>query len=80
MVLRVLRNPSGLRSETVGPFSRSYDTSVAAGLLVFTDDEEQLIAPTGTGAYTPVIGEMTPRATLAIAPIHRRGGWPDGWW
>jgi hypothetical protein len=80
MVLRVLRNPSGLRSETVGPFSRAFDTTVAAGLLVFTDDEEQLISPTGTGAYTPVIGEMRPRATLAIAPIHRRGGWPDGWW
>jgi hypothetical protein len=80
MVLRVLRNPSGLRSETVGPFSRAYDTSVAAGLLVFTDDEEQLIAPTGTDSYRPAIGQMTPRAALAIAPIRRRGGWPDGWW
>ncbi len=80
MVLRVMRNPSGLRSETVGPFSRAYDTSVAAGLLVFTDDEEQLIAPIGADSYRPVIGQMTPRAALAIAPINRRGGWPDGWW
>lgn len=80
MVLRVMRNPSGLRSETVGPFSRAYDTSVAAGLLVFTSDEEQLIAPAGTETNRPVIGQMTPRAVLAIAPIHRRGGWPDGWW
>lgn len=80
MVLRVMRNPAGLRSETVGPFSRSFDTTVAAGLLVFTDDEEQLVAPIGTEVYRPVIGEMRPRATLAIAPINRRGGWPDGWW
>jgi hypothetical protein len=80
MVLRVMRNPSGLRSETVGPFSRSYDTTVAAGLLVFTDDEEQLISPIGTESYRPAIGQFTPRAALAIAPIHRRGGWPDGWW
>lgn len=82
MVLRVLRNPSGLRSETVGPFSRSFDTTVAAGLLVLTADEEQLIAPTGTEPAAAVIGQMRPRATLAIAPICRgRGGWgPDGWW
>jgi hypothetical protein len=80
MVLRVMRNPSGLRSETVGPFSRSYDTSVAAGLLVFTDDEAQLITPAGESLVKPAIGQMTPRAALAIAPINRRGGWPDGWW
>lgn len=80
MVLRVLRNPSGLRSETVGPFSRSYDTTVAAGLLVFTDAEDQLIAPAGEELNRPVIGQMRPRATLAIAPIYRGGGWPDGWW
>jgi len=79
MVLRVMRNPSGLRSETVGPFSRSYDTSVAAGLLVFTDDEALIIAPE-PGPPPAVIGEFLPRAALAIAPIHRGGGWPDGWW
>jgi hypothetical protein len=80
MVLRVLRNPSGLRSETIGPFSRSYDTSVAAGLLVFTDDDEQLLAPPGTEYQASAVGQFTPRAALAIAPINRRGGWPDGWW
>lgn len=37
MVLRVLRNPNGLRAETTGPFSRTYDVQVAAGLLVVTD-------------------------------------------
>jgi hypothetical protein len=81
MVLRVLRNPGGLRSETVGPFSRSYDTTVAAGLLVLTDDELSLLSPTGSAARTAVIGEMRPRAALAIVPGRPRGWWgPDGWW
>jgi hypothetical protein len=80
MVLRVLRNPTGLRSETVGPFSRSWDTTTAAGLLVVTDDDLALVEPTnGTKAGTTV-GQFRPRASLAIAPINRRGGWPDGWW
>lgn len=79
MVLRVLRNPAGLRSETVGPFSRSYDTSVAAGLLVLAPDDEALLNPAAT-ASTGTLGQFRPRAALAIAPMHRRGGWPDGWW
>jgi hypothetical protein len=81
MVLRVLRNPGGLRSETVGPFSRAYDTTVAAGLLVLTDDEVGLISPSGTAAPASAIGEMRPRAVLAIVPGRRPGWWgPDGWW
>ena len=79
MVLRVLRNPEGLRSETVGPFSRAYDTSVAAGLLVITDDDLDILSPTGQVNPRPV-GQFRPRAALAIAPVNRRGGWPDGWW
>lgn len=81
MVLRVLRNPGGLRSETVGPFSRSYDTTTAAGLLVLTNDELALLSPSGTAASTSAIGEMRPKAPLAIVPGRRAGWWgPDGWW
>lgn len=80
MVLRVMRNPGGLRSETVGPFSRSYDTTVAAGLLAITDGEWSLLEPAGN-AYPPTkVATITPKAALAIAPINRTGGWPDGWW
>lgn len=79
MVLRVLRNPAGLRSETVGPFSRSYDTSVAAGLLVLTADEEALLNPTAT-APGSAVSQFRPKPALAITPIARVGGWPDGWW
>ncbi|WP_047893254.1 hypothetical protein [Micromonospora sp. RV43] len=50
MVLRVLRNPGGLRAETVGPFSRTFDISAAAGLLVFTDAELAMLNPNTTAA------------------------------
>jgi hypothetical protein len=80
MVLRVLRNPNGLRSESVGPFSRSWDTTTAAGLLVVTDDDLALIQPTDGTKSGTTVGQFRPRASLAIAPIQRRGGWPDGWW
>lgn len=80
MVLRVLRNPGGLRSETVGPFSRSYDTTAAAGLLVITDDELALLAAAGA-ARAAVIGQMRPTPALAIVPGRKPGWWgPDGWW
>lgn len=54
MVLRVLRNPDGLRAETTGPFSRTYDTTVAAGLLVVSDGEMALMAPAAVDTALPV--------------------------
>ena len=74
MVLRVLRNPDGLRSETVGPFSTTYDTSVAAGLLAITADDLSGVTPTqvdpaGITGWAPA---ATIRATAGMAPpVHR---------
>ncbi len=48
MVLRVISNPRGLRSETVGPFTRTYDPEKATGLLALTDAETALLAPRRT--------------------------------
>ncbi len=48
MVLRVISNPRGLRSETVGPFTRTYDTQKATGLLALTDAETAMLAPRRT--------------------------------
>lgn len=45
MVLRVLRNPEGLRSKATGPFSRAFDTTAAAGLLVITADDASNFTP-----------------------------------
>lgn len=49
MVLRVLRNPAGVRQETIGPSSISYDTSQASGQLTLTPDDLGMLAPAPTG-------------------------------
>jgi hypothetical protein len=77
MVLRVLRNPNGLRAETVGPFSKTYDTSAAAGQLVLTDDDAALFTPTAVLAAA-TIGVGTIRVTPGLAPPLRRCGY-GGW-
>jgi hypothetical protein len=80
MVLRVLRNPGGLRSETVGPFSRTFDTSAAAGLLVVTDDELSLLTPgLPAGAGLASFGVGTIRVQVGLAPpCHRSWGGERG--
>ncbi len=77
MVLRVLRNPGGLRSETVGPFSRTYDTSSAAGLLAFTIDDLALLTPSADPDAFPVqVGTVWMRPGLAPRPYGKVGrGW-----
>lgn len=66
MVLRVLRNPSGLRAETVGPFSRTYDTTSAAGLLAITPEDEKLLKP--SPARYPKASTIMARPGLAPWP------------
>lgn len=75
MILRVLRNPGGLRSETIGPFSRTYDTTSAAGLLVITDAEDAMFTPPATqeGAVLNV-GTIRVRAGLH-GSMWGRCGW-----
>ena len=87
MVLRVMRNPSGLRAETTGPFSRTYDTTAAAGLLVVTDYDLTAITtavavPDGVAA----LGIGTIRVVPGMLPdpwYKRRDHWlggPRGWY
>lgn len=85
MVLRVLRNPEGLKAETTGPFSRTYDTTYAAGLLVITpNDAGQLVPPDSSAAGAPkfpVAGTI--RVQPGMAPPCRPGpswGGPYGSW
>lgn len=63
MVLRVLRNPNGLKAETVGPFSRTYDTGLAAGLLVITANEAGMLTP---GPVTPTSGGIGGVGTIRV--------------
>lgn len=86
MVLRVLRNPAGLRAETTGPFSRTYDTTAAAGLLVVTDYDlsaitTALAVPDGVAALG--IGTIRVIPGMLPDPWYRRHdrwlGGPRGW-
>lgn len=68
MVLRVLRNPNGLRSETIGPFSRAYDTSVAAGMLGLATEELAILVPVPAAATRSRVGTIMLRPGLAPPP------------
>lgn len=76
MVLRVLWNPEGLRSETTGPFSRTYDTSAAAGMLVITgDDAQAFVPPDATAGRKRFPAAGTIRVLPGLAPPVRRSGY-----
>lgn len=72
MAARVMRNPGGLRSETIGPLSRGWDTEIMSGMLELTDAEAALLLPTGSAGGRVAVKTIRVRAGLA-AP-------PQGWW
>lgn len=75
MVLRVLSNPRGLRSETVGPFTRTFDTGHATGLLTLTDAEAALLAPKRTNrsrARTIMVRPGLAPPPWGVHGVHRR--------
>lgn len=82
MVLRVLRNPNGLKAETVGPFSRTYDTGLAAGLLVITATDAGMLTPAPVVVAAGGVGGIgTIRVRPGLMPPRRPRGslwWPDG--
>lgn len=45
MIMRVMRNPRALRSQTVGPFTRSFSPTAASALLEVTQGEVDLLTP-----------------------------------
>lgn len=80
MVARVMRNPDGLRSQTIGPISRAFDTDVATGMLELTGAETALLEPP-TGAGRGARGKMgTARITGGMVPPPRtlRRSWSNG--
>lgn len=46
MVVRVLRNPNGLRQYSIDDFSKMVDTALSSGGLYLSDAERLLLAPT----------------------------------
>jgi hypothetical protein len=67
MVARVMRNPDGLRSQTIGPISRSFDTDIATGMLTLSSAEAGMLIPpiTRTGARGKI---GTARVTGGLVP------------
>jgi hypothetical protein len=76
-IIRVLRNPKGLRqrTESIDDYSitETVDTTASAGAIYLSDDEWDLLAPGSTGEAFTIrsYGE----------PGHRYGAWvhPDQW-
>lgn len=68
MVLRVLRNPGGYRSESAGDYSYTVDSRAASGYLGVLPDEWRWLG-IGDGAFT-----ITPYARW-----RRCRWWIDGW-
>ena len=59
MVQAVLRNTKGLRSETTGPFARSFDVSAASGRLTVTDEHLELLGQdVDGGAATMLLADF----------------------
>lgn len=75
MVSRVMRNPAGLRAETTGPFSRTYDATASSGYLTLSDADIALIDPTADPSAAvkvrSAVGTIRVRAGLAPRPY----GW-----
>lgn len=43
MVIRVLRNPAGARTDTTGPYTTSWDPAVSSGKLWLTGSDRKLL-------------------------------------
>ena len=57
MVLRVIRNPEGKRSETIDDYSYTRDDATKSGLLYLSDEEAALL---GGGTTTTAAFTITP--------------------
>lgn len=66
-VVRVLRNPSGFRSETAGDYSYTIDTRAAAGYLDIPDTDWRLLG-VSPGAFTISPAFPPPRRTHHACP------------
>lgn len=76
MVLRLVRLPGGLRSETTGPFRRDYivDGEAATAQPQITQAEVDLIAaPSATGGKRRGVGTIRVQSGLAPIPMHPPG-------
>ncbi|MGK4583479.1 Gp19/Gp15/Gp42 family protein [Kitasatospora sp. HPMI-4] len=60
MVLRVLRNPDGKRSEQIDDYSYTIDSARSAGELYLTEHEAATLRPVRTSAFSIVPSAPVP--------------------
>lgn len=65
MVLRVLKNPSGWRQQSVGPFNHTTDREVSSGRLMLTRNDKRLLGIRVGATSVPMVDET-------LADIGRR--------
>lgn len=77
MVLRVMRNPDGLRQESIDDYSWTRDNAVSSGLLYLSDDELAMLEPAGavSGAFT-----ITPSGGTYVAAGYSLASLDPSWW
>jgi hypothetical protein len=78
MVARVLRNPDGLRSQTIGPISRAFDPDSASGMLELAAGDLALLEPVGAASKSARAKMGTARITGGMVPKPHRRGWRNG--
>jgi hypothetical protein len=83
MVLRVLRNPSGIAAETVGPYSVTYGSTgtEASGRLTLTDEDVALLTGTPAGGRRGTSRRICCPSRFAPAgpPLIRAFGAEEPW-
>lgn len=84
MVIRVLRNPEGVRTQTVGPFSVSLDQAGSSAQLVITREDRQLLGLRARSRGTVTLDDPALRHVLRRPPRrdwhgHSRWGADWGW-
>lgn len=69
MVRRVMVNPSGVRSQSIGPYSAAYDSVTTAGDLVLTAADRALLDAKPASTSAPV-KSIRMRAGLGAPTLH----------
>ena len=82
MVIRVLRNTDGVKTQSVGPFSYTLDTQVASGRLFVTREERRLLGMRSTAGSVSLSDADAALERVPARPIRYPDGavsWPDEW-
>lgn len=81
MVIRLLRNPEGVRTQTVGPFSVSLDSGASSAQLVITREDRQLLGLKARSRGTVTLDDPALSHVLVRPALPRRDRWGSwgGW-